>query len=195
MTKRNIQKNRNWKLSWSHFREGSLIYKNCGHSIIIIIFDLKRTCNMIKITRTDSTHQDFNTLVKHLDAELAERDGKDHPFYAQYNKIDNIKYVLIAYEDDKPVSCGALKEYGPTVMEIKRMYTLPEFRGRGTATKILIELETWAGELSYRKCILETGKKQPEAIALYKKNGYKIIPNYGQYAGIENSVCFEKVLT
>ena len=47
-------------------------------------------------------------------------------------------------------------------------------------------------ELSCEKCILETGKRQPEAIELYKKNGYRIIPNYGQYAGIENSVCFEK---
>jgi GNAT superfamily N-acetyltransferase len=77
-------------------------------------------------------------------------------------------------------------------MEIKRMYTLPECRGKGIATKVLIELEKWANELSYEKCILETGKKQPEAIALYKKNGYKLIPNYGQYAEMENSVCFEK---
>jgi putative acetyltransferase len=53
-------------------------------------------------------------------------------------------------------------------------------------------LETWASELSFEKCILETGKRQPEAIRLYEKNGYKRIPNYGQYAQIENSVCFEK---
>jgi GNAT superfamily N-acetyltransferase len=72
------------------------------------------------------------------------------------------------------------------------MYTLPESRGKGIASKVLTELETWAAELSYEKCILETGKKQPEAIGLYKKNGYKIIPNYGQYAEVENSVCFEK---
>jgi hypothetical protein len=55
-------------------------------------------------------------------------------------------------------------------------------------------LENWAGELSYAKCILETGKRQPEAIGLYKKNGYKLIPNYGQYAEAENSLCFEKEL-
>jgi len=147
---------------------------------------------MIKIIRTNSDNKDFIELVKYLDVDLAERDGKDHPFYAQYNKIDKIKYVVVAYEKDKPVSCGAIKEYSSDTMEIKRMYTLPESRGKGIATKVLDELEKWTTELSYKKCILETGKKQPEAIGLYKKNGYKIIPNYGQYVEIENSLCFEK---
>lgn len=147
---------------------------------------------MISIKRTDSENLDFIELVKYLDADLAIRDGEDHPFYAQYNKIDKIKYVIVAYENDKPVSCGAIKEYAPNIMEVKRMYTLPESRGKGIASKVLIELEKWATELSYEKCILETGQKQPEAIALYKKNGYGIIKNYGQYAEMENSVCFEK---
>jgi len=149
---------------------------------------------MIKIVRTNSDNQDFISLVKHLDADLAERDGLDHSFYAQFNKIAKIKYVIVAYENNKPMGCGAIKEYAPNAMEIKRMYTSPESRGKGIATKVLTELEGWATELSYEKCILETGKKQPEAIALYEKNGYKRIPNYGQYAEIENSLCFEKVL-
>jgi putative acetyltransferase len=147
---------------------------------------------MVSLTRTTSDNKDFISLVKLLDAELAERDGEDHPFYAQFNKIDDIKYTVVAYENEKPVSCGAIKEYNPNTMEIKRMYTLPEFRGKGIATKVLIELEKWVNELGYEKCILETGEKQPEAIALYKKNGYKLIPNFGQYAEVENSVCFEK---
>jgi len=147
---------------------------------------------MLNIFRTDSDNPDFISLVKLLDAELAERDGKEHSFYAQYNKIDKIKYAVVAYKDDKPVSCGAIKEYEPGIMEVKRMYTLVESRGKGIATKVLIELEKWASELGYEKCILETGKKQPEAIALYKKNGYKLIPNYGQYENVENSICFEK---
>ena len=147
---------------------------------------------MLIVIKTNSDNSDFIELVKLLDAELAERDGADHPFYAQFNKIDKIKYVVVAYENDKPVSCGAIKEYTPDTMEVKRMYTLPESRGKGIATKVLMELEKWAKELGYVKCILETGKKQPEAIALYKKNGYKLIPNYGQYAEVENSVCFEK---
>ena len=147
---------------------------------------------MIKIKRTDSSDDDFVQLVRHLDADLAERDGKEHSFYAQFNKIDTIKYVVVAYENDSPVGCGAIKEYQPDTMEIKRMYTTPDRRGKGIASQVLRELETWASELSYTKCILETGKAQPEAIGLYKKSGYQIIPNYGQYAGIENSLCFEK---
>jgi GNAT superfamily N-acetyltransferase len=149
---------------------------------------------MIKVTRTDSDDQDFIQLVKLLDADLAERDGDDHPFYAQYNKIAKIKYVVVVYADSRSVGCGAIKEYDPDSMEVKRMYTLPESRGRGIASRVLAELESWAAELSYKRCILETGKKQPEAIRLYEKNGYTLIPNYGQYAEIENSVCFEKKL-
>ena len=149
---------------------------------------------MISVTRTDSDNQDFINLVKYLDADLAERDGSGHSFYAQFNKINKIKYVIVAYENGKPLGCGAIKEYAPNIMEIKRMYTALESRGRGIASKILTELENWANELSYEKCILETGKKQPEAIGLYKKNGYKLIPNYGQYAEIEHSLCFEKVV-
>ena len=149
---------------------------------------------MIRLVRTSSDNPDFIQLVKHLDADLAERDGKDHSFYAQFNKIDKIKHVVIAYENEEPVACGAIKEYAPGMMEVKRMYTSLESRGKGIASEVLRELENWASELSYERCILETGKKQPEAIRLYQKNGYKIIPNYGQYAGIENSLCFEKQL-
>jgi putative acetyltransferase len=149
---------------------------------------------MIRILRTDSLNPDFVNLVIRLDADLAVRDGSDHPFYAQFNKIDMIKYVVVAYEKDTPIGCGAIKEFTPDTMEVKRMYTVPENRGMGVATKVLIELESWAHELSYAHCVLETGKKQPEAIALYKKNGYHVIPNYGQYAGIDNSVCFIKSL-
>lgn len=147
---------------------------------------------MIQLIRTNSGNADFISLVKHLDAELAIRDGDEHSFYDQFNKIDTIKHVVVAYENDIPIACGAIKEFDPTTMELKRMYTLPVHRGKGMATKVLTELETWAKELNYKKCILETGKKQPEAIKLYKKNGYNVIPNYGQYSGMENSVCFEK---
>lgn len=148
----------------------------------------------IKIIRTDSTHPDFLELVKELDAELAEHNGNEHSFYSQYNKIDRIRQVVVAYENDKPVSCGAIKEFSKEAMEIKRMYTRPHSRGKGIAVLVLAELEKWAAESGYLKCVLETGKRQPEAIQLYKKSRYKIIPNYGQYIDVENSVCFEKEL-
>ena len=149
---------------------------------------------MIRVLRTNSENLNFVELVKYLDAELAERDGNEHAFYAQFNKIDQIKYVIVAYENDQPVSCGAIKQYAPNIAEIKRMYTLPEYRGKGMASRVLTELEQWAVELSCEKCILETGKRQPEAIRLYEKNGYTLIPNFGQYAGKDNSLCFEKVI-
>ena len=149
---------------------------------------------MTNLVRTNSGNKDFISLVKLLDDDLAIRDGEDHQFYARYNKIDNIKYAVVAYIDSKHVACGAIKEYDENTVEIKRMFTLYDFRGKGIASIILAELEKWAKELSFEKCILETGKKQPEAIRLYNKNGYKLIPNYGQYANAENSVCFEKLI-
>ncbi len=149
---------------------------------------------MFSIIRTNSGNKDFIELVKQLDAELALRDGKDHAFYDQFNKIGNIKYVVVAYEDGRPCGCGAVKEYEPGTMEVKRMYVPDAMRGKGIAGKILAELEHWAAELSATKCILETGAKQTEAIALYKKSGYDIIPNYGQYESVSNSICFEKII-
>ncbi len=148
----------------------------------------------MKLVRSDSNNNYFVELVKLLDTDLAIRDGDDHTFYAQFNNIDTIKYVVIAFENEIPVGCGAIKEFDQTTMEVKRMFTTPNNRGKGIASLILSELEKWAAELSYKKCVLETGIKQPEAIALYQKNGYKLIPNYGQYATVEDSRCFEKLL-
>ncbi len=147
---------------------------------------------MITLVRTNSDNSDFKELVKKLDAEIAERDGADHSFYDQFNTITNVKHVVIAYDDQSPIGCGSIKPFDGCTMEVKRMYVSPEYRGKGIATKILLALENWAEEMLMTKCVLETGKRQPEAISLYKRNGYKSIPNYGQYAGIENSVCFEK---
>ncbi len=147
---------------------------------------------MLTITRTNSAHPDFQKLVVLLDRDLAIRDGDEHAFFAQFNKIDAIKHVVLAYDGDQAVGCGAIKEYEANVMEVKRMYVLPEKRGHGIASQVLRELENWAAELNYQKCILETGEKQPEAIRLYQKNKYTVIPNYGQYADVVSSVCFEK---
>lgn len=127
-----------------------------------------------------------------LDEALAELDGKDHAFYAQFNKIDNIRNAVVAYEEGAPVGCGAIKPHPEGGMEVKRMFVVPAMRGKGIASAMLAELEAWAKELGHRRCVLETGKRQPDAIALYQKHGYRQIPNFGQYKGIENSVCFEK---
>jgi GNAT superfamily N-acetyltransferase len=149
---------------------------------------------MYKLIRTNSQNKDFIDLVKLLDEDLARRDGEDHSFYAQYNKLDNINHALVLYKNNLPVCIGAIKEFDADSMEVKRMYTLSDFRGQGLAKRVLLKLENWANELGYKRCVLETGKRQPEAINLYKKNGYTSISNYGQYMGIENSLCFEKQL-
>ena len=148
----------------------------------------------MKILRTTSENQDFQNLVKQLDAYLAVMDGEEHGFYDQYNKIDSLKNCIVIFDNDEAVACGAIKAFDEKSMEVKRMFTLLERRGKGLASAILNELETWTKELGYKKTILETGKRQTEAVALYQKCGYKIIPNYGQYAGVENSVCFDKTL-
>lgn len=149
---------------------------------------------MITLKRTNSDDPDFISLVDLLDKDLAIRDGEDHSFYNQFNKIDKIKHVVVFYEDDIAVGCGAFREKESDSVEIKRMYVHPDHRKKGIASQILAELERWAAEIKYPYTVLETGKKQPEAIALYQKSGYSIIPNYPPYENMDNSVCMKKTL-
>jgi GNAT superfamily N-acetyltransferase len=149
---------------------------------------------MTRLIRTDSHHPDFINLVKLLDAYLKTTDGDEHDFYNQFNNIDVLKHVVIAYHEEEAIGCGAFKEYNNSSVEIKRMYTLPKTRSQGIATKVLTALEFWAKESGYSHCILETGIRQVEAVNFYKKNSYKVIPSYGQYLNMNNSVCFKKGL-
>jgi putative acetyltransferase len=149
---------------------------------------------MLTILRTDFSNSDFVFLIKKLDQYLATTDGDEHVFYNQFNSIDKIKNALVIYEDQKPVACGAIKEYSAREWEVKRMYVVVQARGQGLASKVLNELEKWAKELNVKTLILETGKRQYEAIALYHKKQYLVTENFGQYQGVENSVCFAKTL-
>jgi putative acetyltransferase len=149
---------------------------------------------MITVARTNSENPDFIALVGQLDAYLSERDGADHAFYGQFNKILNLKQVILAYDGSRAVGCGAIKAFSQEAMEVKRMFVLPEARQRGIASIVLKALEDWAAELGYAETVLETGKRLPEAVLLYEKKGYERIPNYGQYAGVTNSICFRKKL-
>ncbi|MEO5501664.1 MAG: GNAT family N-acetyltransferase [Ginsengibacter sp.] len=149
---------------------------------------------MLKLIRTDSGNKDFQLLVEDLDIDLKERYAEGQLFYDQFNKIDKIKYVVLVYDQDKPVGCGAIKKYAEKTIEIKRMYVTLGNRGKRIASIVLQELEKWSIELGFEKCVLETGKKQPEAIRLYEKNNYHLIPNYGQYEHADSSVCFGKEL-
>lgn len=147
------------------------------------------------IIRTDSENPDFKSLVIALDAYLKITDGDEHDFYNQFNNIDVIKHTVVAFENDRAVGCGAFKKFDDDSVEIKRMFTKPELRESGVATTILLELETWAKELGFESAVLETGTRQIEAVKFYRKNGYNVIPNYGQYENVLNSLCFKKVLS
>lgn len=149
---------------------------------------------MLRIERTNADNPVFKKLVDDLDEFLAVTDGDDHTFYDQFNQLDNIKYALVIYQNEEPIGCGAIKQYDSSTYEVKRMYTAEYHRGNGYAGALLQNLETWAKELGAQKCILETGIRQPSAIRLYQKCGYTSIDNYGQYVGVEDSVCFQKIL-
>lgn len=148
---------------------------------------------MLRIERTNSENPDFEKLIVLLDAYLAVLDGEDHAFYVQFNKTNFITEVVVAYENDKAIGCGAFKKYNDQTVEIKRMYVLPDCRGRKIAQSILSELEKWATELGFSEFVLETGFKQEAAIKLYQNCGYVNIENYGPYIGIENSICMKKI--
>ena len=149
---------------------------------------------MITLLRTNSTNTDFIELVKSLDEYLAFTDGDEHSFYAQFNKIVMLNHVIIAFDDQTPIGCGAFKPFENDKVEIKRMFVKEEARGKKVASQILTALENWALALGFKNCILETGVKQTAAVALYYKMGYQQIPNYGQYEGVTNSICFEKTI-
>lgn len=144
--------------------------------------------------KLSNTHEDFCALTHALDAELGVRYGKEQALYDQHNVIDPIETALVGYEDDLPVACGCFKKIDDKTVEIKRMFVSPTYRRRGFSSQILRALEAWAAELGFSEARLETGKGQPEAIALYTKMGYAVIPNYGPYVGMENSVCMSKTV-
>ncbi|MCW3464628.1 GNAT family N-acetyltransferase [Chitinophaga nivalis] len=150
---------------------------------------------MIQLIRTDAGHPDFHQLVAALNSFIRIRDGEElHTFYAPFNQLDQIKQVVVAYVAGVPAGCGAFKPFAAGVAEIKRMFTDPAFRGQGVAFRVLAELEQWAASLGYHTCVLETGVVLPEAVALYEKAGYTRIPNYGQYVGVDNSICMQKTI-
>lgn len=153
----------------------------------------KRFPQMVTCKRNNS-HQDFCALTKALDAELNARYGKEQALYDKHNVIDPIETALVGYENDVPVACGCFKKIDAKTVEIKRMFVDPNCRRRGFSSQLLCELEAWAVELGFSEARLETGKGQPEAIALYAKMGYAVILNYGSYVGMENSVCMHKAL-
>lgn len=142
--------------------------------------------------RTTSESADFQSLVQSLDAYLTIINGENHSFFNQYNQINHLKNCIVVYADNEAIGCGAMKVFDNETMEIKRMYVKENYRGKGVAKFILASLEQWAKEMGNKACVLETSKTMLDAVGLYKSFGYLRIPNYGQYIGVEVSICFKK---
>jgi hypothetical protein len=146
------------------------------------------------IKRTTTADADFQLLVTHLDNELWNELKEDQSTYDQYNKVPDIKTAVILYDGNTPIAIGCFKAFDESTVEIKRMFLEKAYRGKGCSKQILSELEKWATEEGYSHAVLETSIHFKPARSLYAKAGYKIIPNYGQYEGLEESVCMRKDL-
>lgn len=144
--------------------------------------------------RTNSENPDFKKLTDQLDDELCAIYNTNKADYEDYNRITNLPTVLLAYENNTVVACGCFKIYDESTIELKRMYVIPAFRGRGIASTMVRELEQWAIELGFRNAVLETGTGQPQAIKMYHKLGYTNAEKPGQNEKIGHSVFMVKRL-
>ena len=145
------------------------------------------------------THPDAVTLVQRVQAEYVERYGgpDETPIEPSYFDPPGGLF-LVGYLDGVPVATGGWRQSpvraldGRSAAEIKRMYVVPEARRRGLSRAVLAELERTAAAAGHDLMVLETGMKQPEAIALYLSAGYVPIPGFGHYCGHELSRHFGK---
>ena len=148
------------------------------------------------LKRTNSTDPDFQQLAHRLNQYLQQQYGALQDFYSQFNSIDHIQHVILIYIDQMPAGCGCFKPFDEKSVEVKRMFVADEFRGKGVGRAVLSGLEKWAAEIGYSRMVLEMGNRQPEAAILYRNAGYMVIPNYGQYIGMEEtSICMEKSIS
>lgn len=143
---------------------------------------------------TDGKDPHFAVLCDALDQFLNICAGgqENRKQYIPYNRADDIENVILAYDGEKPVGCAALKEYNVACAEVKRVFVLPDYRQQGVATKLLKKLEQIAKEQGYRYLLLESGEILQAAMILYRKIGFQIIPNYGPYRNMSDSVCLKK---
>lgn len=151
---------------------------------------------MITIQAESVRGPDAQSLIEELSRELASRydEDDDGNFAPEDVEIPGAAFVILR-QSGQATGCGAIRPFAePGVAEVKRMYVRPDARGRGLSRLILHELEKAALEFGCRCLILETGTRQPEAMALYERSGYSRCPCFGEYMGNPFSVCYRKDL-
>ena len=150
----------------------------------------------MRFVYTDGSSLDFMELCHELDDFLNELVGgeENRAEYILYNQLDDIHNVIVAYDDDIPVGSVSFKKYDDECAEVKRVFVKEEYRNKGIANELMELLENTAREQGYRYLILESGAPLVAAMALYRKIGYKVIPNYGQYKDMPDSICMKKKL-
>jgi GNAT superfamily N-acetyltransferase len=152
----------------------------------------------LTVRRESIESRDAHELIMALNAELSHRypePGANHFRLDAEEVLPGRGAFVIARTDQRmPVGCGAIRRMDAATAEIKRMYVIPKHRGMGAGRAILEKLEQVALELGVTRIVLETGERQPEAIALYEHGGFARIPLFGEYADSPISVCMEKVL-
>ncbi len=147
------------------------------------------------LKHADSLSPDALVLTKELHIELEELYGKGRIEEFEEENKSFLYFIIFSDENDNPAGCGALKYFDPFTIEIKRMFVKKIFRGKGLSKLILHELEKKAKEMNYGRIVLETGVRQPEAVNLYEKSGYRRIEPYGKFADDPESLCYEKKLS
>jgi putative acetyltransferase len=150
----------------------------------------------ISIQPVDPHREAATILIAELIAELNRRyadrsDDEASSFHPDDVTVPRSVFVVATLAGEL-MGCGALRPYSAEVVEIKRMYVRQSARGRGVGHGILAELERFAAQFGYRSMILETGVRQPEAIALYTGHGFAPIANFSEYADNPLSVCYGK---
>lgn len=141
--------------------------------------------------RTNGKDEDFIENCRLLDMDLDRRVGKeiDRSKYTQYNQLDEIREAIVVYESGKAIGGGAIRKYDDESAELKRIFVRPEYQGRGIGSRLVSLLVEWAAELGYKRMLLETGERLAESCAVYKKLDFRVIPNYGPYADMSESLC------
>jgi GNAT superfamily N-acetyltransferase len=105
-------------------------------------------------------------------------DGPSMPAAGQPELSSPGGLFIVGYVDEEPICCGGVKRLGDDACEIKKMYVVPEWRGKGVARKLLHELEQRARGLGYAVARLDTGPKQLGARGLYESEGYEQVPDF-----------------